>query len=64
MSTSTTIHPKVAAQTSVSAIVTLVATILAGFGVIVPDDVSAAAVALIGAAVTLIGFIAGYNKTA
>ncbi len=59
-----TVHPKVQAQTLAAAVVTALVTVLSAVGVVVPDDVSTAAVAAVGSIVTVVGFIAGYNKSA
>jgi hypothetical protein len=65
MSTSTApIHPKVSASTIAGAVVTALVTVLSAVGVIVPADVSTAAVAAVGSIVTVVSFIAGYNKSA
>ncbi|HET8709263.1 MAG TPA: hypothetical protein VFL85_03195 [Candidatus Saccharimonadales bacterium] len=53
---------KVAAGGLAGVIVTAVVAILAAFGVVVPADVSSAALALVAAVTTIISFVAAYAK--
>jgi hypothetical protein len=62
--TSAPVHPKVAAQALAGTVVTTLVTLLSAIGVIVPDNVSTAAVVLVGAAVTIFNFVVGYSKSA
>lgn len=51
---------KVSAGLAYGTVVTIIVTLLAQFGVIIPEEVSAAVVALIGAVVVLGQFVAAY----
>lgn len=53
---------KVAAGTLAGVLVTAAVAVLAQFNVVVPEDVSTAAVTAIGAVVVVVQFVAGYFK--
>lgn len=61
--------PKMVAVGSAGAIITLLVTVLAAFGIIIPDDVSGSATAgiaavmvIVSSAQTVLSFLAGYFK--
>lgn len=53
---------KVTSGTLAGVLVTALVAVLAQFNVVVPEDVSTAAVTAVGAAVVVVQFVAGYLK--
>ena len=54
------ISPKVSTPAAVSTVVTALVALLSVAGVVVPEDVSTAAVVGVGAVVTVVNFVLGY----
>ena len=58
------VHPKVSAAGSAGVVITALVGLLSVVGVIVPEDVSQAALTAFVAGTTVVTFIAGYLKSA
>jgi hypothetical protein len=63
MAANDTISPKVSAPATVSTVVTALVALLSVAGVVVPEDVSTAAIVGVGAIVTVVNFVIGYFAT-